>query len=298
MGAAAAKTVLITGASSGLGVSLAVMAAKAGHDVVATMRNLGKRAALDAAAEAAGVRVSVMALDVQSTASVEGCVAGVIAKHGKIDVLIANAGAGFVRTTEQATEADITAVMDVNFMGVVRCVKAVLPHMRMAQAGHVIAVSSVGGLVGQPFNEIYCAAKFAVEGYIESLASYLGPAFGIGFTAVEPGGIVSEFAKTAMQQYSASGGMIEDEYLPLIQKYMGRIAERGAAAGKDGAPAIYQTADQVAEVILECVGKSPVPVRLRTSEWGKAFCHLKTGLDPDGTKLQAAVVDMMLGDLG
>jgi NAD(P)-dependent dehydrogenase (short-subunit alcohol dehydrogenase family) len=291
------KTILVTGASSGLGMAIAVMAAKAGHLVIATMRNLDKRAGLDAAAAHAGIDLAVMALDVQDTASVNACVAGVMADYGRIDVLIANAGMGFVRTTEQATEADIAGVMDVNFMGVVRCVKAVLPHMRAARAGHVIAISSVGGLVGQPFNEVYCASKFAVEGYIESLASYAGPAFGIGFTVVEPGGIVSDFAKSALQHYTATGGMIEDDYLPLIQKYLGGQAARVASATAAG-EAIYQTADQVAAVVLGCIGASPVPVRLRTSGWATAFCGLKTGLDPDGTKLQAQVVAQMLGGLG
>lgn len=291
----AGKTILVTGASSGLGIAVAVMAARAGHRVIATMRNLDKRAALDAAAE--GLDLAVMALNVQDTASVEACVARVMAQFGGIDVLIANAGIGFVRTTEQATEADIAGLMDVNFMGVVRCVKAVLPHMRAARAGHVIAISSVGGLVGQPFNEVYCASKFAVEGYIESLASYVGPAFGIGFTVVEPGGITSEFAKSAMQHYTATGGMIEDDYLPLIQKYLGGAAARAAAATAAG-EAIYQTADQVAAVVLGCIGAVPVPVRVRTSGWASAFCGLKTGLDPDGTKLQAQVVAQMLGGLG
>ena len=290
------KTVLVTGASSGLGIAVAVMAAKAGHRVVATMRNLQKQAALDAAAAAAGVNLTVMALDVQDTASVEACVSAVITDFGAIDVLVANAGMGFVRTTEQATEADIAGVMDVNFMGVVRCVKAVLPHMRAARSGHVIAISSVGGLVGQPFNEVYCASKFAVEGYIESLASYAGPAFGIGFTLIEPGGILSQFAKTALEHYTATGGMIEDDYLPLIQKYLAGQADRVAQATAAGA-AIYQTADQVAAVILGCIGAQPVPVRVRTSGWATAFCGLKTGLDPDGTKLQAQVIQQMLGGL-
>ena len=106
----------------------------------------------------------------------------VIADHGHIDVLVANAGVGFVRSTEQATEAEVQWVMDVNFMGLVRCTKAVLPHMRTARGGRVIAVSSIGGLAGQPFNEIYCASKFAVEGFTESLAAYVGHSFNIHFS--------------------------------------------------------------------------------------------------------------------
>ncbi len=198
------RVVVVTGASTGLGLSIAIQAARQGAKVYATMRNLNKRDALDNAAEKAGVTVNVLPLDVEDTASVESAIDPVISAEGRLDVLIANAGVGYARSTEQASESDIAWVMDVNFMGVVRCVKAVMPTLRQQRSGRVIAISSVGGLVGQPFNEIYCASKFAVEGYIESLASYVGPAFGLHFTAVEPGGISSEFANSALKQIEAS----------------------------------------------------------------------------------------------
>lgn len=282
------KVILVTGTSSGLGIDIAVQAAKAGHTVYATMRNLDKREALDQAAAQAGVALHVLALDVQDSDSVTAAVAQIIAEQGRIDTLINNAGAGFVRTTEQASEADINWVMDVNFMGVVRCTKAVLPHMRQARSGHVITISSVGGLVGQPFNEIYCAAKFAVEGYTESLASYVTPHFGINFSAIEPGGISSEFAANVMKHVAATGGMLEDEYLPILQKYVGGSQTR--QAGSD----IYQTSAEVAAVVMGCVEAENPPIRQRTSNWGEAFTKLKTGLDPDGTKQQALVIEQFL----
>ncbi|MBY5935268.1 SDR family oxidoreductase [Tateyamaria omphalii] len=282
------KVILITGCSSGLGVSLAVQAAQAGHTVYATMRNLSKRAVLDDAVAAAGVTVHVAQLDVQDSASIAACVDQVIAAEGHVDVLINNAGAGFVRSTEQASEEDINWVMDVNFMGVVRCTKALIPHFRERRAGHVVTISSVGGLVGQPFNEIYCAAKFAVEGYMEAMASYISPSFGINFTVVEPGGIASEFAANVMKQVEETGGMLDDEYLPILQKYVGGAQDR--AAGGD----IYQTADEVAAVVMDCVASDDPPIRTRTSKWGEAFCALKTDLDPDGKKLQSQVVDTFL----
>ena len=282
------KVILITGCSSGLGVSLAVQAAQAGHTVYATMRNLAKRAVLDEAVEAAGVKVQVAQLDVQDRASIAACVDQIIAAEGHVDVLINNAGAGFVRATEQASEEDIAWVMDVNFMGVVRCTKALIAHFRERRAGHVVTISSVGGLVGQPFNEIYCAAKFAVEGYMEAMASYISPNFGINFTLVEPGGIASEFAANVMKQVEETGGMLNDEYLPILQKYVGGAQER--AAGGD----IYQTADEVAAVGMDCVASDAPPIRTRTSKWGEAFCALKTDLDPDGKKLQQQVIDTFL----
>lgn len=282
------KVILITGTSSGLGVRIAIQAAAAGHTVYATMRNLAKRETLDTAAAEAGVALNVLPLDVQDSDSVNAAVAKIMQTEGRIDTLINNAGAGFVRTTEQASEDDINWVMDVNFTGVVRCTKAVISHMRKARAGHVITVSSVGGLVGQPFNEIYCAAKFAVEGFTEALATYVTPNFGVNFTTVEPGGIQSEFAANVMKHVESTGGMLEDEYLPILQKYVG-----GAQTRADGSD-IYQTADQVAEVIMHCVEANDPPIRTRTSQWGEAFCKFKTELDPDGKKQNAAVFEQFL----
>ena len=278
------SVVLITGASGGLGLAVALAAAKAGFRVYASMRDTAKAGVL---AQTKGV--TVLPLDVEQTDSVTAAVAAVIAAEGRIDALIANAGIGFVRTTEQATEADINWVMNVNFMGVVRCVKAVLPHMRVAGSGRVIAVSSVGGLVGQPFNEVYCASKFAVEGYIESLASYVGPAFGLHFSLVEPGGISSDFAASAFKHYGATGGMVEDDYLPLIQRYIGGAEARSAG--------VFQTPDAVAQVVLQCLQAEKPPVRIRTSDWAEAFTRLKTLGDPDGRLLQAEIVQKMLGGL-
>jgi NAD(P)-dependent dehydrogenase (short-subunit alcohol dehydrogenase family) len=282
------KVIIITGTSTGLGISIAVQAAQAGHTVYATMRNLEKRDALDAATAAAGVSLNVIALDVQDGASVDAAVEAVRAKEGRIDVLINNAGVGFVRSTEQATEAEIDWVMDVNFMGVIRCTKAVIPHMRKARAGHIVSITSVGGLVGQPFNEIYCAAKFAVEGYVEGMASYITPSFGINFTCVEPGGISTEFAPSVLKHVTETGGMLEDEYLPILQKYIGGASTR--QAGSD----IYQTADEVAAVVMQSVDAVEPPIRVRTSKWAEEFTALKTGLDPDGKKLQAKVVAQFL----
>lgn len=288
------QNLIITGASTGLGVSVAVQAAQAGYKVYATMRNLDKRGALDAAAHAAGVSVSVLQLDVTDMVSITRCVESIIEQDGKIDALVNNAGAGFVRTTEQASEDEVQWVMDVNFMGVVRCTKAVLPYMREERAGRIINISSIGGLVGQPFNEIYCAAKFAVEGYTESLASYVGPAFGISFTAIEPGGISTEFASNVMSHMLSTGGILDDTYKPILEKYLG--ASRARAASGDGA-SVYQTSDEVAAVILECLASDDPPIRARTSDWSNDFCHLKTDCDPDGKKLQSAVIEQMLGGL-
>lgn len=282
------KVVLITGCSTGLGLALAVQAAQAGHHVYASMRDLSRRGALEAAAQAAGVAPEILALDVQDDASVAAAVARVMSDHGRIDVLVNNAGMGYARSLEQAEMADIQRIVDINFTGVMRCIKAVMPHMRAARAGHVINVSSVGGLVGQPFNEVYCGTKFAVEGLTEAMASYITPSFGIHFTAVEPGGIATEFVNTVMRQFGETGGMLEDEYLPILQKYVsGSQARQGGGA--------YQSADEVAAVVMQALEAADPPVRLRSSDWAEEFTRLKTGLDPDGGQQVAQVIAQMLG---
>jgi len=196
------------------------------------------------------------------------------------------------RTTEQVAEADVQRLMDANFMGMVRCTKAVLPHMRQARRGKVVAVSSVGGLVGQPFNEVYCASKFAVEGYMEALASYVTDAFNVYFTVVEPGGIASEFAKTALVHMEATGGIVDDEYKPIFMRYVANAQKR---AGNDSGSPVFQTPEQVAEVVMDVIKADKPPIRVRTSTWAEDLCRLKTEADPDGWKLQEKVASYFLG---
>ena len=276
------KVILITGTSSGLGASVAAAAAKLGHKVYATMRDVTKGETLAATSP----DISVLPMDVQDSASVEQAVAAIIAKEGHIDVLINNAGIGFVRSTEQATLDDVNRIMDVNFMSVVRTCKAVIPLMRKARSGHIINITSVGGLVGQPFNEVYCASKFAIEGYTEALATYVQPNFNIKFSLIEPGGIKSEFANTAMKQVSQTGGMLDDEYLPIIKRYLDGMQSRGDTA--------YQTSEQVAEVVIGCMQEADPPLRVRTSAWAEDFCSLKTSEDPTGTIIRDRVIKRFL----
>ncbi|MCP5396396.1 MAG: SDR family oxidoreductase [Sphingomonadaceae bacterium] len=284
-----ADVLLVTGASSGLGVEIAAQAAQAGYRTYATMRDTAKRAALDEAASAAGATIEVLPLDVTDSASVDRAIATVLEREGRIDVLIANAGVGFVRTTEQASDEDVTWVMDTNFHGVLRCTRAVLPHMRAAGRGRVVAVSSIGGLVGQPMNEIYCASKFALEGYFEALSTYVTPAFGVHFTVVEPGAISSDFAANVMQQIGRSGGLLEDDYAPIMQRY---LADREWKRD----PGLYQSPAEVAAKVMEGLAMDCPPLRMRTSDWAENFCQLKTGLDPDGLKQAGQVSRMMLGE--
>ena len=285
------QSVLITGTSTGLGLALSVLAAQSGFTVFATMRDLTKRGPLDTALAAAGVTAEVLQLDVTDQTSIDAAVAAVIARHGSIDQLVNNAGAGFLRPVDLATEAEIDGVLDVNLRGVIRCTRAVLPAMRAARSGRVITISSVGGLVGQPFNELYCAAKFGVEGFIEALSTYTGPAFGLHFTLVEPGGIASEFSDSAMKQFAAGGGIADTDYQPLLNAYVAGVRAR---AGEGG---VNQTAQQVAQIVLDCMTMDAPPVRLRTSDWAETLTRFKTVADPDGTHQQQDLISRNFGRL-
>lgn len=283
------RVVLITGTSTGIGMHTAVQLAQKGDIVYASMRNVEKSDSLQQLAKEYGVKVNLLPLDVTSMESVEAAVATVVSEQGRIDVLINNAGAGFVRTTEHASLEDIAWVNDVNYMGVVRCTKAVLSHMRERRLGHIINISSVGGLVGQPFNELYCAAKFAVEGYTESLASYVTPSFNVKFTLVEPGGVSTEFVNNVMG-VSNLATLPNDEYKPVLQKYLDSARNRSS----NEQAYIYQRPDQVAAVIVSCLENQNPPLRVRTSSWSEEFCNLKTAADPDGLKLNSLVVSRFL----
>ena len=270
--------ILITGTSSGVGFEAALLFARQGYKVYATMRDLTKSQELKTLIEEEDLDMELLQLDVSNQLSIDKAVEAVIAKEGKIDILLNNAGAGFAKTLEETSEEEMNWVTDVNYLGVVRCTKAVLPYMRKQRSGHIINISSVGGLVGQPFNEMYCGAKFAVEGFTESLASYVGPTFNIKFTLVEPGGIATEFMKSAVAKTTVEGQLASGEYLPIFEKYMAGSQKRAA----DSKIAVYQTGVEVAAVVLEVTKMEKPPLRIRTSEWANAFCDLKTKADPTG----------------
>ncbi len=183
---------LVTGTSSGMGLHTAVELARRGLVVVATMRDTSRATALTEAAAQAGVEVDVRALDVTDHDAARACVEGVLADHGRLDVLVNNAGRGAVATAEQLSLDEIRDQLEVNYLGPVALTKLVLPHMREAGSGTVLTVTSVGGAVGQPFADAYCGAKFAVEGFMQSLAVVM-LAHGVRVSVVEPAAVASDF---------------------------------------------------------------------------------------------------------
>ncbi|RZU75827.1 short-subunit dehydrogenase [Micromonospora kangleipakensis] len=267
-----APTALITGTSSGIGLAIAVGAARAGWRAVATMRDVSRSDALRRAADAVGVAdlVEVRRLDVVDPASVSACVAAVIAEHGRLDAVVNNAGAGHVGTLEQETVDDVRAVMEVNFFGVLHVSRAALPHLR-ASRGRLVTVTSVGGVVGQPFNEGYCAAKFAVEGFMEALAP-VAATVGVTVTVVEPGAVASEFVANVGVDRDAAVAQA-GVYAPALRAYLDRTAGAFAAAAQS-------PADAAAAVVATLTDPEPAP-RVQTSTTARQFVGAKLA-DLDG----------------
>lgn len=247
------QTALVTGASSGIGLATAVTLANSGYTVTATVRSLDSAGALRQAAQEAKAEVAIVELDVTDQQSVDAVVDGVLARHGQIDVLVNNAGRGRVGTTERIGDDDLQATLDVNLIGVWRMTRAVLPHMRARGSGHIVTVTSIGGVVAQPFSDAYCAAKFAVEGMMESLAP-VAAEFGIAVSVIEPGAVATNFVQNV--DGLAAVGDPEDPYLPLMQTYLANMAAVFEQA---------QSPQEVADVVLAALTDDSPALRYQTS---------------------------------
>jgi NAD(P)-dependent dehydrogenase (short-subunit alcohol dehydrogenase family) len=160
----------ITGASSGFGLLTTIALAKEGYIVIASMRNLDKRIALENAAELACVsqRIEIIELDVTHT-NVEEVINDIIGRYGRIDLLINNAGYAAGGFTEELPVEEWKKQFDVNFFGIVRITRVVLPHMRQQRSGKIVNISSISGRIGLPSMGPYVSSKYALEGFSESL---------------------------------------------------------------------------------------------------------------------------------
>ena len=187
------NVVLITGASRGFGEAAARACAARGNTVVATMRNPER----DAARVRAGFedQIHAITVDVTDDASVVATVKDVVSRFGRIDVLVNNAGYGLYGPVEDVSEEEIWRELDTNYIGQVRMLRAVLPHMRATGRGKVVNVSSLSGQVASPLMGFYAASKHAVEGMSEALSDEVAP-FGVQVTILEPGMYRSDWQTT------------------------------------------------------------------------------------------------------
>ena len=197
--------VLITGASSGIGLSAAQLFSEKGWIVYGAARRLERMKSL----ESKGVRI--LPLDVTDDQSMQDCVQSVIQQAGRIDCLINNAGYGFFGAVENVPIEDARHQLEVNLVGLARMVQLVLPYMRQQKCGRIINVSSIAGRFSMPFGAWYHATKFAVEGWSESLRAEVKP-FGIKVALIEPGPIKTDWGIIAADHLAAvsKGGAYEE----------------------------------------------------------------------------------------
>ncbi len=188
------STVLITGASKGIGMATALAFGRAGHRVAATMRNPGAAPALAETAAREKLAIDVFAMDVDTDASVADGVARITREVGPIDVLVNNAGIEHMGSVEGLPLANFRAVMETNYFGVIRCTQAVLPGMRERRRGCIINVSSVAGHVAVSPMAAYTASKYALEALSECLAQE-ATAFDVRVAIVEPGIIDTQMSR-------------------------------------------------------------------------------------------------------
>jgi NAD(P)-dependent dehydrogenase (short-subunit alcohol dehydrogenase family) len=281
------QTLFITGVSSGFGRALTEAAIAAGHSVIGTVRreaDLGEITAL-------GDRAHALIADVADDDAISTAVATAQREVGPIDVVVANAGYGHEGTMEESTMEDLRRQFDVNVFGAVATIKAVLPAMRERGRGHIIAITSMGGLMTIPGLAFYHGSKFALEGILGALAKEVGP-LGIKVTAVAPGSFRTEWAGRSMVRSASEIPDYEPIFAPLR-------AARLAASGKQlGDPA------RAAEVMLALVGMDNPPVHLllgsdalrlvgadraRVDDEIAAYAELSASTDlPDGAQIAAS----------
>lgn len=229
------NTILITGASSGIGNATAKYFQEKGWNVVATMRTPDKEKELTQLEN-----VLVTRLDVQDSASIASAVKDALGRFGKIDVLLNNAGYGAFGVLEATPMEKIRRQFDVNVLGLFETTKALLPHFRASKSGMIINISSIGGKMTFPLGTLYHGTKFAVEGLSEAL-SFEMEAIGVKVKIVEPGAIKTDFAG---RSFDFNNDENLAEYQPLVGKLMAAFepfVEAGSAS-EVVAQVIYEAA--------------------------------------------------------
>jgi len=236
----------ITGTSQGFGNELVRAALQRGDSVVATSRHPEKVAA---GFNGESDRLLAIPLDLRDDAHVSAGVQSAIDRFGRIDVLVNNAGHGLLGAIEEASDTEIARFYEINVFGLLRVTRAVLPHMRKQRSGHIVNLSSIGGLVGLPGWGIYNSTKFAVEGISEALAAEVAP-LGIRVTIIEPGPFRTDFLGGSL----AKTGQTLADYEESAGKTRNSATERNGV--QQGDPAL------AAEAIVKAVTSERPPLHL------------------------------------
>jgi len=240
------KVWFITGCSTGFGRELAQMVLDRGYHAVVTARDPGK---VEDIAARHKDRALVLELDVTDPVEADAAVKSADKHFGRIDVLVNNAGIGYFGAVEESDEQEIRRMFEINFFGLARMTRAVLPIMRRQRSGHIVNISSIGGLKSFPTLAYYNATKYAVEGFSEALALEVAP-LGIKATIVEPSGFRTDWAGRSAAE---SKNRIAD-YAPTAGKNLDDI--RGYSGKQPGDPV------RAAAAIIAAVESPNPPLRL------------------------------------
>lgn len=263
---------LVTGTSSGFGLLITLALAGSGYHVIATMRNLTKQDALMQAAEQDGLRqhIECLPLDVSDQQAIRKTVAELMERHGRIDVLVNNAGISLGGFVEEIPLEDWIHAMDTNFFGLVALTQEVLPHMRSRKYGKIINISSISGRLGFPGYGPYAASKFAVEGFSESLRLEMLP-YGVYVSLVEPGAYKTAIWSKGFDYISmkAKKDSPYQEPLAAILAYSNNVAS-SASDPQDVARTVVRIAQARYPKLRYVLGKGAW-----TAIWGKALLPWK-----------------------
>ncbi|HUC53529.1 MAG TPA: SDR family oxidoreductase [Candidatus Cybelea sp.] len=262
------ETVLITGATDGLGKAAALLLAERGYRVFAAGRSVEKRTRLDALAREKNLPLETLEMDVCEDSSVERAVARVHQKAGPIDVLINNAGLVYLGAVEDLLIEDWRRQFETNFFGVIRVTQAVLPRMRERQKGRILMMSSVSGFVTPPTQGAYSASKHAMEALSNALRHELYP-FGIHTILIQPGYIMTNIESTAMQLAETYQERLKTgPYAHLYASYLGKASSTRAQS--------KTTPEDCARIMLKAIaaprpkaryGVTPLATFAKLAKW-------------------------------
>jgi NAD(P)-dependent dehydrogenase (short-subunit alcohol dehydrogenase family) len=268
------STIFITGSSSGLGRATAKLFASKGWKVIASMRDPTREKELG---DISGI--TLMTLDVTAPHEIESVAEQVVASGG-VDVVFNNAGYGLAGALEGLTDDQIIRLVNTNMLGTIRTTKAFIPHFREKRAGLFINTTSLGGLVAFPFNSIYHATKWAIEGWSEGMAFELSQ-FGIGIKTIEPGGIRTDFFSRSLDtaQHPA--------YDALVNKFMGTITDPKQME-------TYSSPEQIAGVVYEAATDGKDQLRYIAGADAKAIYAMRVELGDEA--FRKAMAQQFLGD--
>jgi len=274
---------LITGCSSGFGRALVERVLARGWRVVATARDA---AAITGLAGGTEDRVLTVPLDVTRHDQVEAAVQAAMARFGRIDVLVNNAGYGYQSSVEEGVDAEIRAQFEANVFGLFDLTRTVLPHMRNARSGHILNISSVAGFVGFPGSGYYAATKHAVEGWSDALASEVEP-LGIKVTCVEPGPFRTDWAGRSLKQTQSRLA----DYAETAGARLRNTAEKSGTQAGDP----VRASDAMIALTLE----SKPPRHLVLGAWGVEAVEAKlraTLAEIDAWRATSMATDFPAGD--